>query len=375
MHLTTHLYIPMRRGAFAALACVLSMTQARAQTTIPVGVAIAERQVIFQAIPMTGTVTSPRSARLSAAISGQVHRLDVDAGKKVTRGDILLELDPELAELDLKSAQARLLQDRRNLDDSRRRLREARELIPQASIAESTVRDLEAEVALDEAAVEQMAAEAARQQAILARHQLRAPFDGVVSAKLTELGEWVTPGTPVLALVATEGLRLDFSVAEDFLSSIPGGASVRYNVSANPQQRFDGIVDTVVPVTDPNARTFLLRVMPAAEQPVLRPGMSVSATLALDTGREGIVIPRDALLRYPDGRQVVWTVTGDAQQTRVGEQRVQVGSQFNSLIEIRSGIAAGDRVVVEGNEALRNGQAVSVRSSVASSAGRGKSGV
>lgn len=364
MNLTTRLPALLNRAALTALACMLTVSQALAQTAIPVGVAIAERQVIFQAIPMSGSVTSPRSARLSAAISGQVHRLDVDAGFKVTRGDVLLELDPELAELDLKSAQARLLQDRRNLDDSRRRLREARELIPQASIAESTVRDLEAEVALDEAAVEQMAAEAARQQAILARHQLRAPFDGVVSAKLTELGEWVTPGTPVLALVATQGLRLDFSVAEDFLTDIRPGAEVRYTLGARSSAAYRGEVDTIVPVTDPGARTFLLRVMPGPDAPPLRPGMSVSAALSLPTGRDGVVVPRDALLRYSDGRTVIWVLEGDPATPTVREQPVQTGLQFNGLIEIRSGLEAGANVVVEGNEALRNDQRVTVRSRV-----------
>jgi membrane fusion protein (multidrug efflux system) len=317
---------------------------------------------------MTGTVTSPRSARLSPATSGQVLDLYVDAGASVAAGDVLLKLDPELAELELRSEEARLLQTRRSVEDAQRRLREARELIPQASIAESTVRDLEAEVALDEAALQQVTAEAALRRAILERHSVRAPFDGVVSAKLTELGEWVTPGTAVLELVATENLRLDFPVVEDFIDDIGPGASVRYSLAAG--REYPGEVHTIVPVTDPRARTFLLRVLPTEDAPALRPGMSVTASLSLPAGRAGVTVPRDALLRYPDGRTVVWVVIRDGNATTVRERLVRTGLQFEGQIEVISGVAAGDRIVVEGNEALRDGQRVNIRPRAAGAVNR-----
>jgi RND family efflux transporter MFP subunit len=223
------------------------------------------------------------------------------------------------------------------------------------------VRDREAEVVLDEAALQQAVAEAGFQRAVLARHQVRAPFDGVVSAKLTELGEWVTPGQPVFELVALDAIRLDFSVSEDFLPAIAPGGRVGFSLSARPGETFAGEVTTVVPVTDRNARTFLLRVRPSDESPLLLPGMSVTATLKLPTGRDGLVVPRDALLRYPDGRTVVWTVGDNV----VSEHRVQTGLQFDGMVEIRGGIEPGDKVVVEGNEALRDGQSVELRAPVA----------
>jgi RND family efflux transporter MFP subunit len=220
-------------------------------------------------------------------------------------------------------------------------------------------------VELDEAALEQALADAAYQRALLERHRVRAPFDGVVSAKLTELGEWVTPGQPVLSLVATGAIRLDFAVAEDFLPAVTPGGLVRYTVNARPEMAWDAEVATVVPVTDPNARTFLLRALPGDDRPLLNPGMSVSATLKLPTGRDGLVVPRDALLRYPDGRTVLWTVHRDDSIETVQERVVRTGLRFDGMVEVSSGVEAGDRVVVEGNEALRDGQRVEVRSAVA----------
>ncbi|TXS96056.1 efflux RND transporter periplasmic adaptor subunit [Parahaliea maris] len=343
---------------------------ARAQSGVPVTVTAVREMPILQQVPLTGTVMAQRSARLSTATSGLVKALQVDAGVQVEAGDVLLELDPELARLQLDSAEARARQADNALADARRRLKEAQELIPQRSIAETVVRDLESEVQQDLAAREQALADAAYQRAVLARHTLKAPFAGVVSAKLTELGEWVTPGQAVFDLVATDSIRMDFPVAEDYLAAIRDGGKVYYSPTASPGQRFIGEVENVVPVTDPGARTFLLRVLPVERNPLLLPGMSVSAVLQLPTGREGLVVPRDATLRYPDGRTVVWTVTRGGDGAIARENLVQTGLQFDGMVEIRSGLSGGEQVVTQGNEALQMGQSVVVRQGSTSPGGR-----
>lgn len=349
---------------WAALAlAALAALPARAQG-VPVSVETAQRMPVYRQVALTGTVTPLRSASLSAATSGLVQALNVDAGSRVERGDLLLELDPELAALQLESAEAQEVQAREALEDARRRLREARELIPQRSIAESVVRDLEAEVAGDEAALRRATADAGYQRALLERHRVRAPFTGVVSARHTDLGEWVTPGQAVLDLVATEAVRLDFPVSEDYLSSLRPGARVDYHLNASPELRHRGEVDALVPVTDPGARTFLLRVAPEPDSPPPMPGMSVRATLQLATGREGLVISRDATVRYPDGRTVVWTVEPGDDGPRAVENRVETGLQFDGKVEIRRGLSPGAKVVVRGNEALQADQPVEVSGNV-----------
>ncbi len=334
---------------------------ARGQEGVPVSVAPVEERAIMRQVALNGTVTAERSARLSAATSGLVEDLRVDAGSQVEAGDVLLQLDADLARLTVQGAEARLQQAEIALADARRRLQEARELAPKQSIAETVVRDLESEVTLDESALQQARAELGFERAVLERHTLKAPFTGVVSAKLTDLGEWVTPGQGVLELVATDVLRLDFAVAEDFLDSVGEGSEVRYSLNASPEDTYLGDVATVVPVSDPGDRTFLLRVDPGEARPALRPGMSVRAVLHMATGREGIVVPRDATLRYPDGRIVVWTVVDEGEGPRVQENLVQTGLQFDGLVEIRSGLTPDAQVVLRGNEALQGGQRVIVR--------------
>ncbi len=334
-----------RRLLLALLCCqlptVLAQDDARA---VPVAVETVQERDIQRVLDLTGTITAVRSARLSAATSGLVATLQVDIGSRVQAGQLLLELDPELAQLQLDSALAQQEQADTELRDARRRLAEARSLVPQRSIAESVVRDIEAEVAGDEAALHRAQAEAGYRRGILQRHQLRAPFDGVVSAKLTELGEWIDPGQPVLELVALDDVRLDFPVSEDYLADIHPDTPLSFSLSADPDRVFEGTVDTVVPITDPGARTFLLRVLAGNPDQRLLPGMSVQARLHLATGRRGLVVPRDGILRFPDGRVVVWTV--DAGVAR--ENLVTPGLTFDSLVEIREGLEAGATVVVRG---------------------------
>jgi len=356
---------PVKPFILVILVALVTDAYAAPDKGAPVTVAAVKSQLIYRQVHLTGTVTSQRSAKLSAAVSGLVQALHVDAGSRVKTGDLLLELDQELALLQWQSSQARVKQASTALADAKRRLSEARELAPQRSIAESAVRDLEAEVAQDTAALQEAQAQERYQQAVLARHQVKAPFAGVVSAKLTELGQWVTPEQAVLELVAIRELRLDFPVAEDYLSAINGESRVSFALNADPQQSYHGHVATVVPVTDPGARTFLLQVLPSEPIPSLLPGMSVRATLRLPTGRNGLVVPRDATLRYPDGRTIVWTVEEAGDGTVVAENPVQTGLSFDGLVEVLRGLASGARVVVQGNEALQAGQRVWVKPSEA----------
>lgn len=337
-----------------------------AEEGVPVTVREVRQQQIFRQVTITGSVTSPSVANLSPMISGLVRELYVDEGDQVSSGDLLLKLDSELAEYSWQAALALQNQAIAALEDSRRRLREAQQLVLQRSIAKSDVDALVSEVAQDQAALEQAKADASYQQAVLNRHQIKAPFSGVINKKLADRGEWVSQGQGVFELVATEGLRLDFAVAEDYLTAITLDASVQFSVSALPGRNFSGKVQKIVPVADPGARTFLLRVVAAEKGLPLMPGMSAQAVLQIpdraDGGRsaEGLVVPRDAVLRYSDSRRVVWSVEQVDDVWVARENLVETGPTFDGLVEIREGLSVGARVVVLGNEGLQDNQRVRI---------------
>ena len=171
----------------------------------------------------------------------------------------------------------------------------------------------------------------------------------------------------MLDLVATENLRFDFRVAQEYFPALTLDTPVEIALAAVPDGAIRGRIDTIVPVKNPGARTFLVRVLAddveVAGGLAITPGMSVSGKLKLDTGRRGIAVSRDAILRFPDGRVTVWVVDHQDELPVVREQAVQTGYEFDGQVEIASGLADGDLVVTRGNETLQDGQAVSILSS------------
>ncbi|NCF74514.1 MAG: efflux RND transporter periplasmic adaptor subunit [Gammaproteobacteria bacterium] len=349
--------------AAAALSLLLLPVVAAAQ--VPVQVEAVSNRAIVRQINVTGTVTSPRTAVLSTAVAGLVAELTIDEGHHVKTGDALLKLDAELAQLALERALAEVRQHKTAVADARRRFAEAEEVGTERGIARTQIESLRAEVSSDEAALVASQAAAREQQAIVERHTLKAPFAGVISERHTELGEWVNPGDGLLELVATDNLRLDFRVGQDNFVALTPKTPVEITLDALPERPVSGHIDTIVPVKDPSARTFLVRVLADTTDAdgALRitPGMSARGKLNIDVGRSGVAVSRDAILRFPDGRVTVWIVDTDTGQRVVREQSVSTGFEFDGVVEIVNGLSDGDVVVVRGNETLQEGQTVSVQ--------------
>lgn len=323
-----------------------------------------EKRLIVSQINVTGTVTSPRTAVLSTAVSGIVAELTIDEGHRVETGDPLLVLDSELAELALERALAEVQQREIAVADARRRFTEAEQIGEQRGIARTQIETLRSEVTSNEAALAAARAAAREQQAIVARHTLRAPFAGVISERLAELGEWVNPGNGLLELVATDNLRFDFRVGQEHFAALTPDTPVEITLDAVPDRSLPGRVDTIVPIKNPGARTFLVRVVAenadAGNALRITPGMSARGKLNVDSGRNGIAVSRDAILRFPDGRVTVWVVDSGEDVPIVREQIVRTGFEFDGMVEIKNGLAVGDLIVVRGNETLQEAQAVTI---------------
>jgi membrane fusion protein (multidrug efflux system) len=342
------------------IGCATTVSAAFAAS--PVSIAQSERRPVVQIVTVSGSVTSPQSAILSPSIGGLVEETLVDAGDQVEKGQALVTLDSELARLTLERSVAEETQARIRLDDSWRRLAEAERVGPQRGIAETEIKSLRAEVTRNEAALQAATAAARQQRAVVSRHEVRAPFTGVVSRRLAQVGEWVNPGDGLVELVATEGLRFDFRVPQTYFARLDENTRVDLTLDAVPGEVVRGRVQSIVPVKDPGARTFLLRVVTSEQHSLpVTPGMSARAAVRIDTGREAVVVPRDAVLMYPDGRKTVWVVGKEDGNTIVHEKRIQAGLEFDGLVEVQGSLEAGLDIVTRGNEALRDGETVIVK--------------
>ena len=344
----------------AVLLATAALWPARAEPVVPVEVATARLIPMVVEIPLTGTVTARDHASLSSRVSGLVSAVHVTAGDRVDKGALLLSLDPTLEKLGLAEAEAASAEAQAGLDEARRRRDEARRLGPRKGVPETEIRAAEADVKISETKLERLHAAERYKHELVARHDVFSPFAGVIARRLAEEGEWVDTGTPVLELVGTGNLRLDLRVPQEHYPYIETDTRVSVRLDAMPSNDIVGRISAKVPMSDTSSRTFLLRVQLPDGETGMTSGMSAQARLRIPGSERVLTVPRDAILRYAYGASRVWALK-DVDGAPVATQHtVTVGRSFEGNTELRDGLVPGTRVVVRGNETLRENQPVRV---------------
>jgi RND family efflux transporter MFP subunit len=350
-----------------AMVCTLALASlgspARAQNDAPAVVRVVEvqRGGLGEVLTLTGTLTPQRSAGLSPRVDGLLARVAVDAGDHLERGQLLLELDATVAELALQGAQAERERADALRSEAARRVAEAEPLVQQRSLPETELAARRA--ALAEATAVQVSAEVAERelQEQLQRHRLLAPFDGVITERSTEAGEWVSRTDAVLQLVDLDAIRLDVQAPQERFAELRSDTRVFIEPDMQPGSAIAARIQARVPVTSSTrARTFLVRVIAELDGNELLPGTSARARFELGDSGAAVRISRDALLRHPDGGFSVFVAAAGDGGPRAERRTVELGREAGGEVEVLRGLQPGDAVVVRGNEVLREGQPLRV---------------
>lgn len=305
---------------------------------------VAQAGQLTDAVRVSGEVRPLDQAELAAGADGPVARVTVREGDRVSAGDILLELDLDLA--GARAARARAEADEARLTAERAARDLARlEQVDKGVLAEAELdaaRTLAASTAARQAALDAAAREA---RALVARHRLRAPFDGVVAARRASPGDWVSTGQPLITVVSVDAIDIRVDVAAAVAAAVRVGDRVELDGGRS------GRIVGVVPALDPDSRTALVRVEP--DGPMV-PGMAITVQFELSIDRaDAVLVPRDALVLGPVETRVIKSVDGEAASVSV---EVLASTADQALVS--GDLADGDRVVVRGNERLRAGQAL-----------------
>ncbi len=353
---------PVRAWCTAAGVALLLLAATPGQAEdgpVPVVVAIASTMAPIEEVPLTGTAIARRVAALSPRVDGLVEVLHVDDGDFVRRGDVLMELDGDLAQIDVQRAAAALQEARARLADARRRRDETAELVRNRHVPRSEHAARIAEVEIESAALNRLEAEYRRQAELLDRHVVRAPFDGVVAAKHSEVGEWVDRGATVIELAEITVLRIEVPVPERYFAHVESGTPVLVRFDALPQAPVQARVSTRIAVGSAAARTFRVRIDVDNADRRLAPGMSARVVFRIGAGdgTRTLVVPRDAVVSKPDGTRVVWVVGDDDGVNVARPVEIRTGRNLGDEIEVIAGdLDPGDAVVVRGNEKLEPAQ-------------------
>jgi HlyD family secretion protein len=256
----------------------------------------------------------------------------------------------DTARLDLTAQEARLRTAEEALALLRREPRPEAVQIARAEVAEAEVAHRQAITRLEQARVTLRQAEST-----LAESTVVSPIDGLVGRRLVELGQAVSPATPLVRVIDVDPAIITVAIIERDLPRIRAGLPVKVQTDALPGQTFSGRVAAISPMLSTTTRTAEVRIeIPNADRR-LRPGMFTSVELLLARAENAVAVPVDAVLERPEG-PTVFVIRGQTAEAR----RVRVGISSNGLVEITQGITAGEAVAISGHRTLRDGAQVIV---------------
>jgi len=377
---------------------------------------------------VVGSVRPLRTSIVGSALDGRVDSFFVDQGQRVTAGQTLAELRPTTLQIQLAAAKAELrlfqsqLEELKNgslpedIEEAEANMLAAKALMENADSQWKRLRSLSASRAASaselESALEQ--AEATRyalraSQAKLKRVQdgprpeliaqaqarvdlqvqqvklledsidklaIKAPFDGYVAAESTEVGAWISTGDPVAEIVQLDELEIEVPVTAEHVVALRVGDKIRVEFPELPDELLVGTIDRVVPVADPQTRTYPVYVRMNNrlhdDRPLLMSGMLARVELPSGRRQRATLVPKDALVLNGDDRSVfvIDAPNSSAAQLNSGTRPsflasvrkidVDLGIAAGGLIQVQGDLDGGDLVVVTGNERLVDGAEVSV---------------
>lgn len=299
-----------------------------------------ERDTVRDVVKAVGNLKALNAVELTTEVSGRAVALNLETGRRVEQGDVLLRLDDRQARADLEVIEAQLA-------DARRKFERAQRLRSNNSISQSQVDELR--TAVDVANAQRQSA-----RVRLENHRIEAPFAGIVGLSDISIGAYVTAGTAITTLDTTERMELNFAIPERFLGQVGLGQQVNGTSPAFPDTRFSGELAELGTRINELSRTLPVRALIDNADGKLRPGQFMSATLTLRE-RQALVIPEQAVMVRGDEKYVFVAEDGVARR-----MSVVLGSRMPGLVEVAEGLTLEDAVIVTGQDRLSSGDRIRV---------------
>jgi HlyD family secretion protein len=334
----------------------------------------------------SGYVTARRQATVSSKVTGKVVDVLVEEGMEIREGQVLAHLDDATPRKQLALAEARLASQRRTLTEMDVRLREAklnqqrmRRLLEQGISTQSQVdtADAEADSLAARLDVGRQEVTVAEREVALRRQDLedtviRAPFSGVAVSKDAQPGEMISPvsagggftRTGICTLVDMKSLEVEVDVNESYINRVKPGQRAEATLDAYPDWQIPSRVIMPVPTADRQKATVRVRIAFDRLDPRILPDMGVKVAFLGDQkegsvpARAAVVVPRAAVRKDGD-KDVIFVIRGD----HVERRAVGLSPAPGDEAVVLSGLAAGERVVIEGPADLKDGARVSVQES------------
>jgi RND family efflux transporter MFP subunit len=347
-------------------------------------------------VAVSGSVEANVAALTAFQVGGRVLHVYVEEGQRVTKGQILADLDPTdyrnaynaaAGEADAANAEnlkakaglrhQELEQTRIDFDRAQDEYQRLKYLYDHQSLPANDFHKIEAaflasqqrydmaqsgtRVEDKQAASAQLSAATAQMQEAkkrLADCQLRAPISGFVGMRQIDEGVTIAPGVPVISVVDLDPVKVRVGIPETEVGKVRVGDRAVVSIPSLNGQQFDGRIEAIAAASDPASRTYVSKIVVANPTRVLLAGMVSDARLIGDSQVNAITIPGSAIVRDARGVAQVFLVTPG--QNRAYGRRVDVGAMIGNEVEIRNGLTGNEQVVVDGQNYVREGSLVKI---------------
>jgi multidrug efflux pump subunit AcrA (membrane-fusion protein) len=378
-----------------------SASQRVARGDIPVQVAPPTRQIMTYSLVANGDISPLMQVELSPKVSGYLEKISVQIGDSVRQGQVIAQIDraefmQKVKEIEAKLAQAKAAADEVEAGTRSEDIRQAEESVKQAKsrydnakaqrermealysrqiISKKDFDNADTECAVCEAQLsanqeklkqlkegarlevrEGSRAKVKEMEAILAQEQIRlqntqivAPFAGEIVRRNVDSGALVSPSTPVVTLIHLETLKVVANVLEKDVALIKPGMKAKILTEAYPGKPFDGTVVRINKALDLATRTLQAEINIPNPGHLLKPGMFAKIEMVLKENLNALTVPRDAVLKE-EGKEFVFAVEGN----QAFRKPVVTGIERETLIEIVEGVKDGEKIVVRGQESLKD---------------------
>jgi membrane fusion protein (multidrug efflux system) len=328
--------------ALVGAACTKPAAETRgstlAPTAIPVVTQAARMEPMGIEIEAVGTAQANESVQVTSKASNTITAIRFDEGAEVERGAVLVEMDASQARAALAEAEASLARSKSQFDRSR-------DLQSRQAMSMADLEQVQASLKADEARV-------AAAQSRLDDTVIRATFRGTTGFRHVSVGSFVSPGTVITTLDDLHVMKLDFTVPETYLFILRRGLPVVASATGLPDRKFTGVVSNMDSRVDPITRSITVRADLANPDGVLRQGMFMTVSLQGDVVPT-LLVPEAAIV--PERGHVYVFVVSD---NVVERREVRTGKRRPGDVEVVSGVAEHERVVVDGTQNVRHGSVV-----------------
>lgn len=307
---------------------------------LPVEVLILRKSSLDNKVLVTGSVTANESLEIKSEVSGKVTSILFQEGKKVKKGDLLIQInDDEIA--------AQLQKQRHN-----RKLNEGIEFRQRALLKKDAISQEEYDNALN--SLNTAKSDITLLETQLARTKIRAPFDGVIGLRNVSEGAYVTSSTVFATLYNISPAKIELAIPGRYSTQVAPGKKINFTIESDVQV-FEGEVYAIEPQIDPATRTLKIRAIANNEAGKLIPGQFVKVELILETIEDAILIPTEAVVPEQGGKKVFVVENGKCK-----EVKIETGLRTDKDLEVISGLSSQDTLITTGILQLRQGMALDI---------------